>query len=162
MNVQIFEAAIEDKPVLRRLLELYLYDFSPFDGCDVDEHGTFGYPYLDHYWTEAGRHPFFVRVDGKLAGLALVRQIDDDPPCTEMAEFFIMRKYRGQGVGRQTATALFDRFPGRWRVGQETGNAPSQAFWRDVIGRYTNGQFEEIQAEGWDGPMQTFVSGQVR
>lgn len=39
MNVQIVEATIEDKPVLRRLLELYLYDFSQFDGSDVDEHG---------------------------------------------------------------------------------------------------------------------------
>lgn len=158
MNVQIVEAAIEDKPVLRRLLELYLYDFSQFDGCDVDEHGTFGYPYLDHYWTEAGRHPFLIRVDGKWAGFALVRQIDDEPPRTEMAEFFIMRRYRGQGVGRQVATDLFDRFPGRWRVGQETGNMPAQAFWRDVIGRYTNGRFEEIQVQDWDGPMQTFVA----
>ncbi|MBN1934876.1 MAG: GNAT family N-acetyltransferase [Anaerolineae bacterium] len=158
MNVQIDKATVSDQVVLRQLLELYLYDFSPLDGSDVDEHGTFGYPYLDHYWTEAGRHPFLVRVDGKLAGFALVRQIDDEPPRTEMAEFFIMRKYRGQGVGRQVATTLFDRFPGCWRVGQETSNTPAQAFWRGVIGRYTNGKFEEIRVEDWDGPMQTFVA----
>ncbi len=37
--------------------------------------GLYDYMYLDHYWTEEGRHPFFIRVDGKLAGFALVREI---------------------------------------------------------------------------------------
>ena len=62
-----------DKQVLRHLVEFYVYDYSDYMGWDVDEHGVFGYRYLDHYWTEPDRHPFFIRVDGRLAGFALVR-----------------------------------------------------------------------------------------
>ena len=53
-------------------MELYLYDFSEFDGADVDAQARYGYPYLDRYWEEAGRSPFLIRVDGVLAGFVLV------------------------------------------------------------------------------------------
>ena len=62
-----------DKPVLRRLIELYRYDFSEFDGRDLDVHGEFGYRYLDNYWNDAERHPFLFKVGGRWAGFALLR-----------------------------------------------------------------------------------------
>ncbi len=65
----------EEKSVLRNLLELYNYDFSEFDHADLDAHGFYGYGRLDHYWTEPGRYRFLVRVDGKLAGLVLLRTL---------------------------------------------------------------------------------------
>jgi predicted acetyltransferase len=33
-----------------------------------------------------------------------------------MSEFFVLRKYRRQGIGRTAAVELFERFPGPWRV----------------------------------------------
>jgi hypothetical protein len=51
------------------MMELYNYDFSEFSEDDINEYGYFGYPRIDDYWNEEGRHPFFIRVDGKLAGL---------------------------------------------------------------------------------------------
>ena len=66
--VDVFEAALEDESVVRRLLELYQYDFSEFVDGDLDEHGTYGYQFLDNYWTEPERHPFLFRVDGRWAG----------------------------------------------------------------------------------------------
>lgn len=55
--------------------------------------------FLDHYWTEAGRHPYFIRVDGTLAGFVLIREIA--MAYYSVAEFFVMKKYRNQGVGQQ-------------------------------------------------------------
>ncbi len=111
-------APIGDKPVLRHLIELYLYDFSEFTGEDVGDHGLFGYRYLDHYWTEPDRHPFFIRVGERLAGFVLVRKCpgDDGDSESSIAEFFVMRKYRRRGVGRVAARRVFDMFPGRWEV----------------------------------------------
>lgn len=159
-TVELYRAKVEDKAVLRQLLELYAYDFTEFDGADVDEHGLFGYHRLDHYWTDEGRYPFLVRVAGKWAGLALVRDVTavDGSVAHSMAEFFLMRKYRRHGIGEMVARHLFDMFPGPWEVGQITTNLPAQAFWRVVIGRYTGGRFEEVHRDDWDGPMQTFVS----
>jgi predicted acetyltransferase len=118
-----------DRPVVRRLLELYRYDFSEFDGGDVDPHGEYGYRYLDHYWTEPVRHAFLFRVDGHWAGFALVRVWEPN----DMAEFFVMRKYRRHGFGRRAAETLFARFPGRWTVRQQRSNPQATSFWRSVI-----------------------------
>ncbi|WP_405459491.1 GNAT family N-acetyltransferase [Paenibacillus sp. HJGM_3] len=160
-NMTLELAAFEEKTVMRQLLSLYKYDFTDYLPDDINEHGLFEYKYLDHYWTETGRFPFFLRVDGRLAGLALVRRFEsgDQPYAYDMAEFFVMRKYRRSGLGRSAAVELFDRFPGRWTVRQVETNVPSQAFWRNVIRSYTGGSYEEIRREDWDGPIQTFVSG---
>lgn len=66
MKIEIQPASLEDKTILRNLMELYAYDFSEFEQSDVDEHGLFGYERLDHYWTEPGRYPFLVRAHGRL------------------------------------------------------------------------------------------------
>lgn len=71
--VEVTPAEVGDEPVLRRLMELYRHDFSEFDDGDVGDHGTFGYPFLALYWLESHRHPFLIRVAGRLAGFALVR-----------------------------------------------------------------------------------------
>jgi predicted acetyltransferase len=86
-------------------------------------------------------------------------QLGEKPYTHSMAEFFVMRKYRRGGVGQRAAVELFDRFPGVWSVKQVQSNLPSHSFWRNVIGRYTDGNYEEIREAGWDGPVQTFISG---
>jgi predicted acetyltransferase len=129
MRVEVVPAEVGDKGVVRRLMELYQYDFSEIVRGDVDVHGEFGYRYLDHYWTEADRHPFLFRVDGKWAGFAMVR--GGDPNL--MSEFFVMRTYRREGIGRTTARTLFRMFPGPWLVHEVPGNDAAVAFWRDAI-----------------------------
>ena len=118
-----------DKEVVRHLLELYVYDFTEFTGEDVDERGLFGYRHLDDYWSEPDRHPFLIHTDRHLAGVALVRSGDPH----DMAEFFVMRKYRGRGVGMIAARSLFAKFPGEWQVRQLHANAAATAFWRNAI-----------------------------
>ncbi len=165
MYLEIVPTAIGDKSILRHLLELCLHDYSEFNGEDVDEHGLFGYSYLDPYWTEEGRYAFFIRVGGKLAGFAMVRQHDTTPegePIHWMAEFFVLRKYRRTGIGARAAELVFERFPGAWQVGQESGNLPAQAFWRKVIDDYSGGSYREIQSKDWPGPLQEFRSPGAR
>ncbi|MCM3274242.1 GNAT family N-acetyltransferase [Paenibacillus elgii] len=158
MEVVVSKAAAEQKSVLRNLLELYKYDFTEFDPEDVNEHGLFEYPYLDHYWTEEGRHPFLVYVDGKLAGFALIRELGSDERVYSIAEFFVMKKYRRHGVGRKLAFDLFNRFPGQWEVAQMEENVPAQTFWRRIIDEYTKGSYQEMTRDDWEGPIQTFRS----
>ena len=101
------------KSVLRQLIELYEYEFTEFYHNDVNEHGYFGYKYLDHYWTEEGRFPFFIKVNGKLAGFVLVNNycyLIKDSTARSIAEFFVIRKYQRKGVGRVVARQVFDMF----------------------------------------------------
>lgn len=157
--ITIQNVEYEHKSTLRNLLELYKYDFSEFDPEDVNENGLYDYKYLDHYWTEEGRHPFFIRVDGKLAGFVLVRMMgtnEQSQPIYSVAEFFVMKKYRKLGVGIIASTEVFNRFRGIWKVAQIESNKPAQIFWRKAIERYTNNNFQEVREDEWDGPIQTF------
>jgi predicted acetyltransferase len=71
-----------------------------------------------------------VRLDRDLAGFALLKrgtyfpgQVDNDGCGMQVAEFFVMKGFRRQGVGTQAAINLFDRFPGRWEIAQEVNDS---------------------------------------
>jgi predicted acetyltransferase len=163
MNINVTTAKIEERPILRHLMELYQYDFSEFDRSDIGPLGLYEYPYLDHYWLEPDRSPFLVRVNGYLAGFVLVTRynyLTGFKDAWVLAEFFIMRKYRYQGIGQHTACLIFDRFVGNWQVAQITENTAATEFWRKVITRYTRNDYQEhnLDNENWSGPVQTFTS----
>ncbi len=160
MRIEISDALAGDRPILSRFVELYLYDFSEFTGWDVGEDGRFGDQVLAGCWIEPWRHPFLVRVDAQLAGFAIVddrSHLTGDRQTHDMKEFFILRKYRGRGVGTFVATRLFDLFPGKWEVRELAKNAAALAFWRTVIARYMGGRFTEVAShERQRGPVQFF------
>lgn len=176
MLVEIVEAGIDALPVIQNLITLYIYDLSEIMGWACPEHGLFGgCDELPQYWgMEPSRpeyrlpegwqgHPFLARVDGELAGFVLVRQAGEDAhPKLEIGDFFILRKFRGKGVGRRVAHAVFDRFRGDWDVAEMVGNAPAQAFWRKVISEYTNGGFTESsgsdELHGMELVVQSFAN----
>lgn len=60
-----------------------------------------------------------------------------------MAEFFVLRKHRGRGLGRRAVFTLFDRFRGKWEISELPRNAPAIRFWRRVIGEYSGGRYTE-------------------
>lgn len=159
MNIEVAPALLDDKPLLQCLMEFYQYDFSEYEDSDLDSHGTYGYAWLDQYWREAGRFPFLVRVDGKLAGFVLVNQFTYLSKSEwSIAEFFIMRKYRRRGIGKLVAFFIFNKFQGVWEVHQMENNIPSQHFWRKIISEYTRGQYIEtfLELESSGGPIQQF------
>jgi predicted acetyltransferase len=144
VDISIAPVPIEQKPVIRNMLELYIHDLSEFAGFDLGETGLYGYRWLDHYWTEPDRSPFLIRVNGRLAGFALINQIPRHGQLeSRIAEFFILRKYRQQGIGEFVARDLFARYPGPWYVEELRDNEPAQRFWRSVIGQVTHGDFRE-------------------
>lgn len=156
-RVEIVEVAENQKTVLRQLMELYEYDFSEYNGADVNEHGHYGYKYLDHYWTEDKRSAYFVKVDDRYAGFVLVNAhcylASQEDDCRAIAEFFIMRKYRRQGVGKQAAFAVFGKHAGSWEVLQHGKNLPSHVFWRNTVHDYTSGNYteHEVTTANWTG-----------
>ncbi|MEM7762279.1 MAG: GNAT family N-acetyltransferase [Cyanobacteria bacterium P01_A01_bin.40] len=159
MDIKVLPASIADKLLIQRMMELYQYDFSEFSNIDLDEHGYFGYSHLDHYWVETNRYPFLLRVNDKLAGFALVNQLTNLPGSNySLAEFFILRKYRHQGIGRQVAFDIFNLFSGRWEIYQAHTNLAAKKFWQSVLETYTKGSYTEtvIEEGGWAGIIRCF------
>ncbi len=149
-RIQVISLIEADIPTFECLYQFYLYDYTDFTDWDVDACGHFPDPDLEGRWLDPHRHSFLMKVDEQWAGLAII----DDYTARNlkfnllMREFFVMRKYRRRGIGTQFAITLFDRFPGRWLVGQLLPNTRATAFWRHVIGEYTGGKYEEVAEHG--------------
>lgn len=159
-DVEIRSATRQDRPALQHLLELYQHDLSDIWDQDVDAAGLYGYD-LDRYWRSEGCVPFVATAGGRYAGFALVDgavKVKAALAGHWMDQFFVLKKYRRQGIGRLLARAVFDALPGRWEVGQMLGNLPAQLFWRALIAEYTHGHFTEHELRGgrWEGFVQAF------
>ena len=140
--VTIRRVGQRDVAVVRRLVQLYLYDLVG-ERWGVERDGTYA-PGAWHrqFWRRSGRHRFVVRVRGRPAGFALVRELPGGGglPTREMTEFFVLRTYRRRGIGTRVARALFARFPGRWELSVLTWNRTARPFWRRVIRRVAVGR----------------------
>ncbi len=148
MTIQVDLVPIGEKEVLKNLLEKYDYEFSQYDNRDVGPLGLYGYDYLDHYWVEENRWPFFIKVDGKLAGFMMVNDYPEVVKGTQytMAEFFVMYKYRSRGVGKVAAGYAFDRFKGAWQLKRHPKNESSVHFWNKVVSQYTSGKYQLFES----------------
>jgi len=144
VNIEIVPAGEADLPTVRNLARFYIYDMSEFMGWPCPESGSFeGCDEFFGDWEDGKNSPYVIRVDGELAGFAGIKRDEGVRGGYLVQEFFILRKYRRRGVGRDVATRLFDRFPGMWKVQQIVQNSPAVAFWREVIRGYTKGHFDE-------------------
>lgn len=170
MNVEVVSCPIEQKQVFKNLYTYYRYnrlrfvetgcgsyinDYGVIDGdtARTHEEATQG---EDGLWERPDTvFPFLIRADGRLVGFAVVCGRTDSSGGRDlvMNDFFIANRYRRCGIGRQAVFTLFDRFRGRWKIEQVTGDADAQAFWQKVVGEYTRGDFV---ATGPPSPGQEF------
>ena len=111
------------KPIMSRLMQLYQHDFSEFARA-VDDDGLFSYIYLDSYWTEDCWSHSGAAVDW----------------C--MSEFFVMRKYRRCGIGRDAACQIICGHPGVWEIPIASYNLPAAAFWKNAVACLANHDIE--------------------
>jgi predicted acetyltransferase len=153
MNITIEQALAGQKDLFAQLANLYNYDFSEYLHNDVNENGFFYGYYPNDFWTDPKRKHYFIRVDGKLAGFVIVRDggefyLDENAENTRhICEFFVMKKYRLNGVGRFAANAVLDMFKGTWEVCQLQNNIHARKFWKSVISGYTGNNYQERGTE---------------
>lgn len=145
LSVTLETAASGDAELLGNLLELYLHDLSEVFPIEPGLDGRFGYHKLPLYWSEPEkRFPFLIRRAGNAVGFAFVTRgspATDDPDVLDIAEFFVLRRYRRSGCGRQAAALLWDQLAGRWIVRVSERNHGAMPFWESTISAYTRGQF---------------------
>jgi predicted acetyltransferase len=148
--VEVIPAASEQEPILANLLQLYAHDFSEFHDIELGADGRFSYKQLPLYWSDSNRHPFLVRVDGKLAGLAFVKrgsEISGNQTVWDMAEFFVVRGYRRRGIGTEIAHQVWARFRGSWEVRVMHSNRHAREFWQRAISAFNRAPVHPVSVE---------------
>jgi predicted acetyltransferase len=164
-SVSVAGAERTQAPVIQNLMQLYTHDFSEFWGGtargDLNAQGLFdAYP-LDQYWSQSHWAAMLIWCDRALAGFCLINDRTHSGLRAQrnLAEFFVLRKYRGRGVGRRAAESIFSHHPGAWEVAVARKNAPAREFWRKTITRAAKcSQFQELDLEDerWNGPIFRF------
>ena len=150
----VLEAAtLADATLLSNLLELYIHDLSEaFPSIELKPDGRFGYDKLALYWSEPERHfAFLIKCDARVVGFALATRgspATDDPNVFDVAEFFVLRRYRRSGVGQRAVALLWNRLPGRWIVRVSEGNPGALAFWVSAVAKFTSGAATEFKRPG--------------
>lgn len=167
MTVHIRPALSDDAETIQNLMQLYTHDFSEYwAGTDNGELGADGrfapYP-LSPYWHRPDWQALLLYQAEALAGFALINDHSHaaQPTDHNLAEFFVLRKYRGVGVGRMAASQLFTNHPGQWEVAVARKNIPAYRFWRKTITSLAiASNIQEIDAhdDGWNGPIIRFLS----
>lgn len=115
-------------------MQFYNYDLSEWYPVEFASHGLYAIRPKDSYWAQATVIPYKVHVDGNWAGFAVVDQeVIDHASQHNMGYFFVARRYRGLGVGRQLAATILREHSGRWEIYHLECNQAARAFWSRAI-----------------------------
>jgi predicted acetyltransferase len=166
--VSVTVATAAQVTVIQNLMQLYTHDFSEFWGGtsrgDLNAEGLFARYPLDEYWTTPHWSAMLIWCDHVLAGFSLINDQTHSGLAANrnMAEFFVLRKYRGRGVGRIAAGIIFSQHPGLWEVAVARKNSRALEFWNKTIRRSAKTsslQELDLQNEHWNGPVLRFEWG---
>ncbi|WP_338723708.1 GNAT family N-acetyltransferase [Devosia sp. XK-2] len=131
-NVSVVRAITSDKAVIANLIQLYLYDMTADLPFPVGRDGRFEYDFFERFW----QHPYLIFSNSELAGFAFVvdgSPISNAPNRHFMAEFFVLKAYRGKGVGSEAFRQILEHHPGLWQLGVIEKNGGASAFWSKVV-----------------------------
>jgi predicted acetyltransferase len=164
-SIEVREAAPLQEALMQNLMQLYTHDFSEFwagsERGDLNSLGRFETYPLEGYWSRPGWHAGLIWCDSQLAGFALINDETHSmlPADRNMAEFFVVRKYRGSGVGRAAAEILLSRHPGSWEIAVARKNVRALKFWRDLVRdspRLSGFEEMDVRSPHWNGPILRF------
>jgi predicted acetyltransferase len=168
MHFELIEASHADLSTLQNLMQLYTHDFSEFwAGTPRGElcgNGRFPEYPVHPYVERANWRAYLFKTGGVLAGCALVNDETHSTLHAEhsIAEFFVVRKHRGQGLGCLAAQRLFEKGRGSWEVAVARKNTRALKFWRGAIYECKsalNLSELDLREPQWDGPVIRFEIG---
>jgi predicted acetyltransferase len=162
-NLTIELCERKNKFIINNLYPLYLHDLAEIRNVLPNKYGVFEddekyhtleqqIPVFDIWWEKEGvLFPYLIKVDGLPAGFILVTT----PPylfdnCDFMInEIFILRPYRGKGIGENGVREVFNLHRGKWMLftTPTDKNLNTVSFWRKTLSGYTNNQFTEEDKE---------------
>lgn len=138
----VVPAVKEEYPTIQNMARFYIYDMSRtcgvLAGWECPNDGLYECFNLERYFLEEDRFPFLIRIGEELGGFVLINKVGTSNDVDwNMAEFFILAKFQGQGMGEQVAFQVFDQFKGVWECAAIPQNTPAIQFWDKTIAAYT-------------------------
>ncbi|MDA0119177.1 GNAT family N-acetyltransferase [Vibrio sp. T11.5] len=153
MEVQLVKIKPEERYVLENLFCYYVYDMSEYMKWNPTKDGHFdGYDVskFDPYWERDDHTPYFIKVNNEMAGFVLVRRYPSDPKRYDIEQFFVLRKFKGQGVGRGVLAQVVKAYPGKWQIRILQENSGALSFWKSAVSRIVGENYTLSKANDVD------------
>lgn len=135
-TVELLRTSPEQAEIIRNLYQYYAYESSDWEQEDVEVDGRF-YVHEEHlvrYWQDPQWSANLILVDGYIAGFLLVESNDlSGLGALELADLFVLKKYRRLGVGSSVALQVLGNGNDAWLVRFYRQDEAAQAFWRAVF-----------------------------
>ncbi len=148
--VELIRVCEIDRPALSELVDEYLLELANHREVPVGPTTAAEYSYLPAYWSEPGRHPFFVTRLGERVGFLLVREVPAEG-VIQMSDFYVEPRSRRSGIGREALELVFRSFSGAWELQVHLRNRPGLAFWSRSIEVLCPGPIRVAEVVGEDG-----------
>ena len=130
-KIQIVPASKREE--MRKFFYEYLTELSEFDkDIKFDSNGVPIYKWFDCYWVDKDRFPFYMIIDGNVAGLVMIREMGDRH--YDFAEFYVLPEYRKDGNAIWLATQMTELFDGQFDFATRFTNPRAIRFW----GKFAN------------------------
>lgn len=135
-TLELVETGPEHVELIRNLYQFYAYESSDWEQEDVEVDGRF-YIHDEHlarYWQEPQWSAQLILVDGFIAGFLLIERSElPGIDALELADLFVLKKYRRLGIGSALATQVLMSGEGDWLVRFYRQDEVAAAFWRTVL-----------------------------
>ena len=138
MDITLEPVTAANEQAFRSLYNLYLHDLAQYQhDVGVDEQGCFDANVVDELKAHAdqGVALSLIRSNGRIAGLL----VHSTPPLVKpgndlhLHELFVLNQFRGSGVARAAARALFTSHPGHYGLSVLASNTRALAFWDRLL-----------------------------
>ena len=152
MEVSIKQIPKSSRYVLENLFRYYVYDMSEFMSWKISGDGE--YPFnadaLAIYWQQDDHIPYFIYVSGALAGFALVKRLQHGKTLYDMEQFFVLRRFKGQGVGKQALAKVVAIHNGSWQIRVLKENTAAFHFWQSAITQVVGKRYKITEEKDGD------------
>ncbi|MCI0913899.1 GNAT family N-acetyltransferase [Pseudomonas putida] len=135
LPIELLTTTPDQADLIRNLYQFYAYESSDWEQEDVEVDGRFYIheEHLQRYWLADGWSANLVLVDGFIAGFVLVERSElPGIDASELADLFILKRYRRQGIGRAVALQVLSG-AGDWLLRCYAPDPIAVAFCKAVV-----------------------------
>ena len=135
-TVELLPTTVDQAQLIRNLYQFYAYESSDWEQEDVDDDGRF-YIHDEHlmrYWNDQDWSANLLLVNGCVAGFLLVERSElPGIDALELADLFILKRYRRKGIGKALVTQVLMGGHENWLVRYYRQDDAAVAFWDSVL-----------------------------
>lgn len=136
ITLELIATSPDEIELIRNLYQFYAYESSDWEQEDVEVDGRF-YIHDEHlarYWEEPQWSANLILADGFIAGFMLIERSElPGMDALELADLFILKKYRRRGIGRALAGEMLKQAEHAWLVRFYREDEAAVAFWAAVF-----------------------------